>query len=336
MNLAISQERHKPGPFSLVLRYIGVVPLLVIALVAAMTFIEPRFFARLNLFNVLRNFSFLSIIALGQMLVMIVGGFDLSMGAIVALASIATALGMGALASFMPESIFLISAGGVLLALACGVVAGLVNGLVVSRLQIAPFMVTLAMTSVVLGIAFYITKGVPIYGMPKAFTEVVGRERFLELAYPVWVAILIIGVVAFVLERTAFGRHVYAVGGNPRAARASGIRVEPVLLFAYGTAGLLAAIAGVLMTARIGSGQSTLAGTLAIESIAAAVVGGVSLRGGIGRIHRVIFAALFLSILSNVLNLARVDSKYQTMALGIAVLVAALAEARLRKEAHND
>jgi ribose transport system permease protein len=322
--------------FNTVLRYVGVVPILVMIVVGAMAFIEPRFFAKLNILNVLRNFSFLSIIALGQMLVMIVGGFDLSVGAIAALASIVTAICMGAVAAAMPDAIVLICVLGVGAALLAGTAVGLVNGLIVGRLGVAPFMATLGMTSVVLGIAFYMTKGVPIYGMPEAFTDIIGREKFLELAYPVWIALGIILLLVFVLDRTKLGRHIYAVGGNLRAARASGIRVLPMLLVAYGAAGFLAALVGVLMTARIGSGQSTLGGTLAIESIAAAVVGGVSLRGGVGRVHRVVMAALFLSVLSNVLNLAKVDSKFQTMALGLAVLIAALAEARLRKETADD
>jgi ribose transport system permease protein len=243
---------------------------------------------------------------------------------------------MGAVAAAMPDAIVLICVLGVGAALLAGTAVGLVNGLIVGRLGVAPFMATLGMTSVVLGIAFYMTKGVPIYGMPEAFTDIIGREKFLELAYPVWIALGIILLLVFVLDRTKLGRHIYAVGGNLRAARASGIRVLPMLLVAYGAAGFLAALVGVLMTARIGSGQSTLGGTLAIESIAAAVVGGVSLRGGVGRVHRVVMAALFLSVLSNVLNLAKVDSKFQTMALGLAVLIAALAEARLRKETADD
>jgi ribose transport system permease protein len=320
-------RRNRIGPM---LGQIGIFPFLIAAVCVVMIFVEPRFFSRLNLLNVLRNASFLSMLALGQMLVIIVGGFDISIGAVVALASVITALSMGYLYGQMPDAVVWVILGGSLAGIAVGAAVGMLNGIIVSRLKITPFMVTLGMTSIVLGTAFYLTKGVPIYGMPDLFTDVVGRGRFLELAYPTWVAILFILALWALLERAPFGRHVYAVGGNPQAVRASGIRIEPVLLFAYATAGLSAGIVGVLMTARIGSGQSTLDGTLAIESIAAAVVGGTSLAGGVGRVHQVVGAAVFLSILSNILNLARIDSRFQTLVLGAVVLVAALAEVRLR------
>ena len=318
------------------MRYVGVVPLLIVLCFIIMAFVEPRFFSRINLLNTLRNASFLSMIALGQTLVMLVGGFDLSIGAVVALSSITVAMSMAMYAGIFADSVWLVAALGVSTALLAGTLVGLINGVIVSRLKLVPFMVTLAMASVVLGTTFFISKGVPIYGMPREFVNNVGRADFLGLSYPIWTALLTIIVLGFVLERTAFGRHIYAVGGNAKAARASGLKIEPVLLFAYGAAGFIGAMVGILLTARIGSGQSTLDGTLAIESIAAAIVGGVSLKGGIGRVHRVVYAAIFLSVLSNMLNLARVDSKFQTMALGIAVLVAALAELRLARRENDE
>jgi ribose transport system permease protein len=127
---------------------------------------------------------------------------------------------------------------------------------------------------------------------------------------------------------TALGRHIYAVGSDPRSARLSGVATGRTLIVAYMLAGLLAALTGFLMTSRLGSGQSTIGGTLALETIAAAVIGGVSLRGGVGRAELVALAALFLSVIANAMNLVQVDSKYQTLVLG-AVLIIALAIERL-------
>lgn len=333
-SLSSAPGRNRTG-LGRVLGRIGLFPILIGLICLVMAFVEPRFFSRLNLLNVLRSASFLSMLALGQMLVIIVGGFDISIGAVVALASVITALSMGYFYGIMPDSVVLVVLLGSLAGIAVGWAVGLVNGIIVCRLKIVPFMVTLGMTSIALGMAFYLTKGIPIYGLPDLFTKGLGRGQFLQLTYPTWVAIAFVALLWFVLERSTFGRHVYAVGGNPQAVRASGIHIEPVLLFAYGCAGLAGGIVGVLMTARIGSGQSTLDGTLAIESIAAAVVGGTSLSGGVGRVHRVVGAAVFLSILSNILNLARIDSRFQTLVLGIVVLIAALIEIRLHRGTKN-
>ncbi|KQU85642.1 hypothetical protein ASD00_32135 [Ensifer sp. Root31] len=316
-------------------RNAGIFPLLIVIASASMAVVEPRFFSPLNILNVARNASFLTILALGQMLVIVVGGFDISIGATVALSSVVAALAMGHIAQAMQFSDIMVVVAGGLCGLGVGAIVGLLNGVLVSRLKIVPFMVTLGMTSIVLGLAFYLTNGVPIYGMPDIFMNVVGRGTALGLSYPIWVAVICAAFLYVVMERTPFGRHVYAVGGNPHAAWASGVRQERVLLFAYGFAGFAAGLVGLLMTARIGSGQATLDGTLALESIAAAIVGGASLSGGVGRVGRVVWSALFLTILSNIFNLARIDSRYHTLFLGVVVLSAVLIELRLRREAKH-
>jgi ribose transport system ATP-binding protein len=305
----------------------GFVAILVIVAAGIIAAIEPRFFSPLNLLNVGRNTSFLAIVAIGQMFVMIVGGFDLAISAMVAVSSVVTATMMtGTLLHGLPAAIVILLS--VVTAVAAGSGVGLLNGLCVAWLRLNPLMVTLAMTSVAAGMTFYVTKGIPIYGMPSVFIETLGRGSVSGIPTIVLVA-TILATIGWVLQRrTALGRHIYATGGSWHSARVSGVNVGRVLTLVYVLSGAFAAITGVLVTARIGSGQSALSSGLVIESIAAAVIGGVSLQGGSGRVERVVLAALFISIVSNGLNLTRVDSKYQTLVLGV-VLIAAVAFDRL-------
>lgn len=301
----------------------GLIVILIVLIAAVTTWYQPRFLSQQNIINVLRNASLLSIISMGQMMVMIAGGFDLSVGVIVAFASIEAALLMSALLQWMPEMPVLAVAVSVVLAIASGALIGMANGALVSFLGLSPLMVTIAMSSVVAGATFYITKGIPIYGIPDFFTSGIGRGQVLGLPVVVIIGVAVVAMTVALQRLTTFGRYVYAVGSNPVAARQSGIRVRAVLVSIYAASGATAALTGILLTARIGSGQSTLGGTLVLESIAAAVIGGVALVGGAGRAERVMIGALFLAVVSNSMNLLRIDSKYQTLVLG-AVLIAAL------------
>ncbi|MFT4268533.1 MAG: ABC transporter permease [Xenophilus sp.] len=316
----------------------ALVPLLALALLAAMAVVEPRFYSRLNLVNIGRNAALASLLALGQMLVMIVGGFDMSLGAVVALGSVVGASTMAATFAAWPGQEVAAVAVGIGAALVSGAAVGIVNGLLVSGLRVAPFMSTLAVGSSVTGLVFYTTKGSPIHGFPASFADVFGRGIWLGLPVPVWLALAVLVLMVVLMTQRPFGRHLLAVGGNPAAARASGIAAGRLQVAAYAAAGLLAALAGVLLTARIGSGQATLGGSAAIESIAACVIGGVSLRGGVGSPWRVVSAAIFVALIGNAMNLARLDSKWQTAVLGAALLLAVGMEVRAqgrRKESGN-
>jgi ribose transport system permease protein len=316
---------------------IGLLPILLVLSVAFMAMFEQKFFGLNNLFNVLRSTSFLAIVAAGQMLVLIVGGFDLSVGAVVALTSTVTAKSMAALGAAMPEQTGLIITLGVLAGLGCGVGIGLINGLCVAFLRVSPFMVTLGTLSIASGLALLLTQGIPVYGMPDVFVSEFGRALWFGLPTTVYVALAIIAVVWFLQTRTRVGRYLYAVGGNLQAAIVSGVPATLHIILAYVMCSVLAATAGVLMTARLGSGQATMGGDLLmLQSIAAAVIAGVSLRGGIGRVEMVALGALFLSILTNAMNLLRIDSKMQLVVLGfILVLAVALEELARRRRARG-
>lgn len=313
----------------------GIVITFLVFAVVATILAEPRFLNQLNLTNVLRNFAFLAIPSVAQMLVMTAGGFDLSLGAVVAVSSLLTATVMGWAAAAMPGMDVAITLAALASVLGFGLVVGLVNGGLVTAFGISPFMVTLAMMSILMGGALYITQGIPIYGVLDSFVSNVGRGRFLTLPVIMWLAVLVV-IAAVILQRTTvIGRHVYAVGGDDRSARLSGVRTTRVTITAYVMASCLAGFTGFLMTARIGSGQATIGATLALETIAAAVIGGTSLRGGVGRAELVALAALFLTVIANAMNLVRVDSKFQTLVLG-AVLIIALGIERLLLRRRTD
>ena len=285
----------------------------------------PNFYGFINVLNILRNGSFLAVVSCGQALVLIAGGFDLSVGATIALASVVGAKTMASAATAFPGQTGIAIVLGTLAALGSGFAVGIVNGLCVARLKISGFIVTLGTMSATLGVALMITNGIPVYGMPHPFVASFGRAQWLGLPSAVYVALAIILVMVFVQRRTLLGRYIYAIGGNPDAALVSGVSIQLYQVATYVISGMLAAGTGLLLTAQVGSGQASFGGDrMMLQSIAAAVIGGVSLRGGIGRIEMVAVSALFLTILTNALNLLRVDSRLQPVFLGF-IMVAAVA-----------
>ncbi|NKM31876.1 ABC transporter permease subunit [Rhizobium laguerreae] len=285
--------------------------------------LEPRFINRLNILNLLRNFSFLLLPALAQMVVMTTGGFDLSVGAMVAISSVLTATMMLYLSSFAPDMPIALSLTALAACLLAGGLVGLVNGVLVAVWKLSPFMVTLATASMITGTTLYHTQGIPIYGVLQQFSDGVGRGQIGGIPVVVVITLAVTVCLVVMQRQTAFGRHLYAVGSDFRSARLSGVGTIRTTIAAYMISSTLAAITGYLMTARLGSGQGTIGATLALETIAAAVIGGVSLRGGVGRAELVAVAALFLAVTNNAMNLLKIDSRFQTLMLGV-ILIAAL------------
>ncbi|KZX93832.1 MULTISPECIES: ABC transporter permease [Roseobacteraceae] len=306
------------------LRRVGFLPLMVLLAVVLFSLAEPRFLRQANLINVMRGTGFLVLVACGQMLVLIVGGFDLSVGAVVALSSVVSALTMVGLGADGAMAVWMVIALGFAAGISAGLAVGLINGLCVNYLKVSPFMVTLGTMSIAAGVALYVSAGAPIYGLPEEFTQIFGRYRFFDLPLVVYAAAAMVAVLWVVMNKTVFGLYVYAIGGDPAAARNSGISASAVLISCYVLCGMLAGLTGLLLTARIGSGEATLGSALMLESIAASVIGGVSLRGGVGRVGNVVLGAFVLVLVSNAMNLMRVDSKIQTVVVGI-VLIAAVA-----------
>lgn len=299
-----------------------VLPILLAATCLIFAAIEPKFLRFENIMNILRNTSYLSVVAAGQMLVIVVGGFDISVGAVIALTSVTSTLSMVYFLEVMPD----LAITGVVLGCLVGMLVtgliGLANGACVAILRAPPFIVTIGTMSVAAGLANYLSGGTPLYGLPDIFTDTIGRGRIHGLPIVVLIAAVILVILGYVLTSTRAGRYFYAVGGNERGAHFSGVNVRRYIILAYGLGSLLAAATGLLLTARVGSGEATLGSSMMLDSIAAAILAGVSLKGGSGRLSVVILAALFLSVIANGMNLIRIDSRYQVILVGVIVIAA--------------
>jgi ribose transport system permease protein len=315
----------------------GILPLLILLVISGLFFglQEPRFLSLPNVLNILRQSTYLIIVSMGQMIVLLTAGLDLSVGSIIALVSVVSAIVMVEVLSASPDAVGLAMAAGIGAGLAVGVVVGLVNGIGVALLRVPPFMMTLGMLSIAFGAALTLSSGSPIFGVPEAYSLIFGYGRLLSIPAPVYFTAALFVIVYFVLNWTPTGRYFYALGSNRRAARLSGIRTGRFTLYAYIGSGLLAAIAGLLLTARTASGEATIGQDLVLQSVAACVIGGVSLFGGIGRVGNVLLGAFFISLLTNGMNLIQVESYVQQIVVGVVLILAIVVDQlRLRYGGH--
>jgi ribose transport system permease protein len=206
--------------------------------------------------------------------------------------------------------------------------------LVITRLGVFPFIATLAMLSILSGLALNLSGGIPVSGLPERFGNF-AYEVILGIPAPFIVALIVLAVSHFTLRYTRFGRQIYAIGGNQEAARLSGIQINRVKVLAYVFCSFFAAIGSIVLTARVASGQPTLGVSLPLESVAAVVLGGVSLFGGRGSVIGVAFGVAFVSILSNGLNLLNVSSYTQMMVIGAALILAVAMDQLLVRRGSN-
>jgi ribose transport system permease protein len=305
---------------------LGILPFLLVIAVIVFTLMSDNFLTPRNLMNVLRQSVYLMIVSMGQMMALLTGGFDLSVGTILALSSVVGAMAMAAFAAAFPDMVGLAIALGCLAGIAAGISIGVVNGIGVSFFNVSPFMMTLGMASVGFGIALFLTGGVPVYGMPVAFGDIFGFGMLFGIPAPVYVAVILILALYAFLYWTPQGRYFYAVGGNLKAASLSGINTTGTLFFTYVLCAFFAAVAGMLLTARLDTGEANIGASMPLESIAACVIAGVSLRGGVGRLENVVLGALFIGLVQNGMNLARIESYLQTVVLGALLILAVIAD----------
>lgn len=304
------------------------VPLLMVPLLAiAFGVMQPNFATLGNASNVAIQASYLAIFALAQTYVMIVRGFDLSLGTTVSLISVASGMAMVYAVNLGIGPGFAIAAG-VAAGLAVGALVGAANGLCVAGLKLNPFVVTLAMLNICLGFASSISQGFQIFNLPDGLNAVFYAARPLGIPAPICVAGILLTGSVVALHYTRFGRSLYFIGTNPNAAAVAGLWVRTHLFAAYLVCSLLTACGALLLTARTGSGEPNLGGNLMLESIAAAVVGGISLRGGHGGVLSPIIGALLITVLSNGMNLTRIDGYMQQIILGLFIVTTALSDFR--------
>lgn len=279
------------------------------------------FFAEQNLKNVLEQSTAIGLIAVAGTLVIIAGGFDLSVGSIFALSGVVAA----------QTAIHWDPAAGLLVGIAAGAVCGLANGILVTVFRINPFIATLGSAIVIAGIALRITHGDLItVELESSFTDL-GLNDFLGVKYSIWLWLAFALLMGLVLSRTTLGRYIYATGGNEEAARLSGVRVGLVRTTTYVLSGFAAGLAGVLSASQIGTGQADVGAELGLTVVAAIVVGGTSIWGGQGAIWRTMVGVLLLSLISNGFNLNGIDPVYYDIVYGGIILVAAGLDAFLRR-----
>lgn len=289
--------------------------LIVIAIGAiVLSIFSPVFLSRLNIENLLFSSTIIAVIAIGESFVILVAGIDLSVGAVLALSSV---LSVGLVNDFgAPVPVAVIASLGV------GALIGLINGINVTLTKIPALIATLAMLTVTRGLAFIYSGGQNIAPVPDFYVTVQATRLF---GVPVIILLTLgLGVLAhFVLTRTRFGRSVYATGGNPVAARLSGIRTNRVIVTAYTISGVMAALGGVMITARLEAGAATAGQGMELTVISATVIGGVSLFGGEGKIAGVLLGVLLLGLVQNAINLLNVPPNYDYVVSGLVIAVAA-------------
>lgn len=301
---------------------VGVLPFFLVGALVIFASLSPQFLTAQNLQNVARQSVYLVLVSLGQMLALITGGFDLSVGAAIAMTSVVSALAMTGMIAVFPDAVWLAIAVGALAGLGAAMVIGAANGIGVAYFQVSPFIMTLGVSSVATGIALFLTGGVPVSNLPFAFGDFFGFGRVFGVPVPVLAAITAIILMWLLMTRTRLGVQFYAVGGNIKAAQLSAINTKRALLLAYIICAGLAALTGILLTARVESGEANLGATIALESIAACVIAGVSLRGGLGRVENVALGAFFITLAQNGMNLAKISSYMQMVLLGLLLISA--------------
>ncbi len=305
-------------------RYALVLPALFVFALLVFAVMAPDFFSLNNQLNVSRQAVYLLLVTLAQLIVLVGGGIDLSVGTIVALSSIVGAMTMSGMYQDGAGSPAWAICAGTFAAVVVGGLVGLINGIGAAVLRIPSFMMTLGMSSVVFGIALFLSGGVPIDGLPPEFGEVFGYGTLLGIPVPVVVMIGSIALVYVLLEWTRYGRHLYAIGGNMRAAMLSGVRTVRVTVIAFVLSGMLSALSGVLLTARLNTGESSIGVSFPLESIAAWVIAGAPQTGGVGRTMAVVAGTFLIVFVQNGMNLMQVGAYAQTMIVG-AMLIFAMA-----------
>ena len=279
-----------------------------------LSFLSDRFLTVGNLTNVLRQSTINGIIAVGMTLVILTSGIDLSVGSILALSSVITA---DMLILGMPVPV------AILIGLGAGLAMGLVNGLVITKGKVPPFVTTLGMMTIARGLALTYTGGKPITGLPDSF-RFIGTGSVGPIPTPIIIAALTYIIGYFLLNRTTFGQTIYAIGNNPVAARFAGLSVNRTVTIVYMIAGGLSALAGLILIARLDSAQPTAGLGFELDAIAAVVVGGTSFSGGQGGLGGTLIGVLIIAVLDNALNLMNVPSFYQPVVSGIVIAVALL------------
>ena len=308
---------------STLLEVAGILPILVIICIL-FAFLSPNFLTGGNIVNILRQASINIVLATGMTFVILTGGIDLSVGSILAVSAV-----VALLVSLLPA----LSWAAMPAALLTGLLLGLVNGALITFLDVPPFIVTLGSLTALRGVAFLVAKGTTLINRDINFAWV-GNTYVGPFPWLVIIALLTVIASWFVLRQTVLGVQIYAVGGNERAARLTGIKVNRVLLFVYGISGLLAGLAGIMSASRLYSASGIVGQGYELDAIAAVILGGTSFTGGIGTIGGTLLGALIIAILNNGLTLLNLSYFWQLVVKGLVIILAVMID-RLRRRSRR-
>lgn len=296
----------------------SVLILIIICIFASI--LSPAFLSITNLFNVVKQITVAGIVGCGMTFVILTGGIDLSVGSIVGLSG---ALAAGVLASTGNTVLAVLTGVGI------GIVCGAVNGFFIAKSQIPPFIATLGMMTLLRGCVLVYTQGSPIPVKAESY-KLIGKGSFLGIPIPIIILLALFVIANYVLSRTAFGRGIYAFGGNKEAARLSGIPVVITEWMVYVINGLMCGIAAVVLTARLGSAQSTSGTGIEMDAIAAVILGGTSLSGGTGFVLPTVVGAMIMGIIDNILTLMNVNPHATNIVKGAVILLAVLVDKKVK------
>ncbi len=288
-----------------------------------LSLVNKVFFTVDNMITILTQAAIVSIVAMGQTFCLISGGLDLSSGSVMALAGVCTAMyGMEDNTNMFMVIIMLILV---------GVGSGLLNGIIIAIGKVPAFIATLGMQLAIRGLALLVTNATPVFGLSETYTFLGNYKLFGEVPVLIFVMIAVLIISTIILNKTKFGRHVYAVGGNEQSAHVSGIKVDRVKVKVYILNGLLTALAGFLLAGRLKSGSPAMAEGYELDAIAGAVIGGVSTTGGVGKVYGAIVGSILLTMIGNGLDLLNVSAYYQQIINGAIVVLAVLFDVKTKK-----
>jgi len=305
-------KRRQMTAKEFVIRYIMYLVLIVMCVVLAIA--NDKFLTADNLLSIVKQISIQSIVAIGMTMIIITGNIDLSVGSIVAFSSVSAAMMMNAGIPVVPAMILTILIGGVL---------GLISGGVTAKLKLHSFLVTLALMQTIRGLAQTMTGGYPISGFDSSFGKI-ASGTIGPIPYLVIYMVIFYAVFIYIMKYTAFGRSVYAIGGNEESARLSGIHVEWIKTIVFVISSMLCGVAGLLLTAKVRSGDPTCANGWEMDTIAGAIIGGTNMMGGEGKLGGTIIGLLFVGILSNGMVLIGVNAYMQSVIKGLVIFLAVI------------
>jgi len=297
--------------------YLGLIILIIISAILSPVFLTPT-----NIFNTLRQASAIGIVSIGATLVILNGGIDLSVGQILSLAACMTTGMMAGKNGMTIQALIAV--------MIMGLLFGFFNGIIITKRRVEPFIITLGISTVIQGIVLLYTKGAPV-GQISPDLTFLGKGYLWVIPVPVIVFAVIFAVASVILHRTVFGRYIYSIGGNAEASRLSGIKVDRNKIYVYMLSGLFAAIAGIVLAARVSVGDPYIGRGFELDSIAAAVIGGTSMAGGVGGLGGTVAGVLIITIMNNMLNLLNVSPFVQQIVKGVIILAAVVFQKRASK-----